>query len=522
MSFLRQHRVATAVSVVVAAVAGTLVALAAVQRRLPDPARRPQRRRHLGHQRPELGLFGRLNKPAGALDLALNPPGRARRPPTASTSASRTPPSWPGTSAAACCTRRSGHRQAHRGPGRARSPPTSRSRSAAARSPSSTPATNRVWADARRPGRGHHLAERARLVGQAGAQAARRRPTPAGAVRRAGRRRRRHGLRRRPPRGDVATVQSGRRRVRASRATRTLGGIAATRCRSPRSARRWSSTTPSRAGCTCPAGARPTSAPTRPAGCRRSATRRAGRRRDQQPADARSRSAAAGPPPCSPARPASRPRPPGSATACTPPGPARPGVYARSCGGGRPSTIRVTDGTALQDAGVPGQPRRRSCSTTCTLGNVYDLATLQEVDDWSAVKPPPVVRQSKKNKNNTTALAAARPAAEGERRQPRRAARAHHRPARARQRLRPAGRDPGGHPPQRGRRRRGERADRPRRAVDRGQPAAEPDAQRPLQLHDRRRQGAHRLRLGQRRGAPAGPERRPAHAARTSRSRASP
>ncbi len=82
-----------------------------------------------------------------------------------------------------------------------------------------------------------------------------------------------------------------------------------------------------------------------------------------------------------------------------------PGVYARSCGGAPAKPIPVTNSKALIDP-VFRVNRGAILLNDLTLGNVYDLATLQEVDDWSAVKPPPVVRQSKKNKNNTTALAA--------------------------------------------------------------------------------------------------------------------
>ena len=77
MSFLRAHRTAAAVTVVAALVASVLVVLALTADGYQS--------RHVDLNDGGVwvtsdsdGLFGRLNKPAGSLDLALNPPGGAR------------------------------------------------------------------------------------------------------------------------------------------------------------------------------------------------------------------------------------------------------------------------------------------------------------------------------------------------------------------------------------------------------------------------------------------------------------
>ncbi len=82
-----------------------------------------------------------------------------------------------------------------------------------------------------------------------------------------------------------------------------------------------------------------------------------------------------------------------------------PGVYARACGGGAARQIVLPHRRALVHP-VFRVNRGAILLNDLSLGNVFDLSSLQEVDDWSAVKPPPVVRVSKKNKNNTSALSA--------------------------------------------------------------------------------------------------------------------
>ncbi len=82
-----------------------------------------------------------------------------------------------------------------------------------------------------------------------------------------------------------------------------------------------------------------------------------------------------------------------------------PGVYARACGGDSAKQIPLSRNKPLEDP-VFRVNRGSILLNDLTLGSVYDLATLQQVDDWNSVKPPPVVRISKKNKNNTTTLAA--------------------------------------------------------------------------------------------------------------------
>lgn len=82
-----------------------------------------------------------------------------------------------------------------------------------------------------------------------------------------------------------------------------------------------------------------------------------------------------------------------------------PGVYARACGGEDAKRIGLPSAKALVEP-VFRVNRGAILLNDLTLGNVYDLETLQEVDNWSAVKPPPLVRPSKDDKNNRNSVAA--------------------------------------------------------------------------------------------------------------------
>ncbi|MDQ2795623.1 MAG: Ig-like domain-containing protein, partial [Actinomycetota bacterium] len=83
----------------------------------------------------------------------------------------------------------------------------------------------------------------------------------------------------------------------------------------------------------------------------------------------------------------------------------QPGTYARACDGEK-TAKRI----ALPHNGVLEEPvfrvnRGSILLNDLALGSVYDLDTLQEVDNWSAVKPPPLVKRSNKDKKNTASTA---------------------------------------------------------------------------------------------------------------------
>ncbi|HEV7204985.1 MAG TPA: Ig-like domain-containing protein [Jatrophihabitans sp.] len=81
-----------------------------------------------------------------------------------------------------------------------------------------------------------------------------------------------------------------------------------------------------------------------------------------------------------------------------------PGVYARSCSGSDAKPLPLSHGNTLVQP-VFRLNRGAILLNDLSLGTIYDLDTLQEVDNWTAVKPPPLVRRSKKNTKNNTALA---------------------------------------------------------------------------------------------------------------------
>ncbi|SHG99460.1 Fibronectin type III domain-containing protein [Jatrophihabitans endophyticus] len=82
-----------------------------------------------------------------------------------------------------------------------------------------------------------------------------------------------------------------------------------------------------------------------------------------------------------------------------------PGVYARACGGAAARRVGLPSAKALVEP-VFRVNRGAILLNDLTLGNVYDLDSLQEVDNWSAVKPPPRVKPSKNDKNNQDSVAA--------------------------------------------------------------------------------------------------------------------
>ncbi|MCW2655893.1 MAG: hypothetical protein JWR06_86, partial [Jatrophihabitans sp.] len=81
-----------------------------------------------------------------------------------------------------------------------------------------------------------------------------------------------------------------------------------------------------------------------------------------------------------------------------------PGVYARACGGGVGAAVPLPHNGALQNP-VFRINRGSILLNDLTLGSIYDLDALQEVDNWTAVKPPPIVKQTKENKKNNTSVA---------------------------------------------------------------------------------------------------------------------
>lgn len=77
-----------------------------------------------------------------------------------------------------------------------------------------------------------------------------------------------------------------------------------------------------------------------------------------------------------------------------------PGVYARSCGDADGQRVLLPAAKRLQDP-VFRVNRGSILLNDLALGSVYDLDSQQEVDNWSQVKPPPVLKPSKNSKNNT-------------------------------------------------------------------------------------------------------------------------
>lgn len=82
-----------------------------------------------------------------------------------------------------------------------------------------------------------------------------------------------------------------------------------------------------------------------------------------------------------------------------------PGTYARACGGDGAKRIQLPKQSVLEEP-VFRVNRGAILLNDLALGNVYDLDSLQEVDNWSQVKPPPKVKPSKKDKKNNNSVAA--------------------------------------------------------------------------------------------------------------------
>ncbi|MCW2494320.1 Ig-like domain-containing protein, partial [Jatrophihabitans sp.] len=86
--------------------------------------------------------------------------------------------------------------------------------------------------------------------------------------------------------------------------------------------------------------------------------------------------------------------------------PGTPGVYVHSCGGGVATPGKLESEQELVDP-VFRVNRDTILLNDLSTGAVYDLDTLQQVDDWSAAKPPPIEKKTdtKKNKNDNSTAA---------------------------------------------------------------------------------------------------------------------
>lgn len=79
----------------------------------------------------------------------------------------------------------------------------------------------------------------------------------------------------------------------------------------------------------------------------------------------------------------------------------KPGVYVRACGSGPGAPVALPNRPELERPQFR-QNRGAAVLNDLQLGSVFDIDTLQQVDNWSAVKPPPKKVAKKNSKNNTT------------------------------------------------------------------------------------------------------------------------
>ena len=82
-----------------------------------------------------------------------------------------------------------------------------------------------------------------------------------------------------------------------------------------------------------------------------------------------------------------------------------PGVYASACDG-RSAKQATLAGNRQLSAPAFRVNRSSILLNDLTTGQVFDLDSQQEVDDWSTARPPPVSRTSTKSRNNNTSASA--------------------------------------------------------------------------------------------------------------------
>ncbi|GAB2477257.1 Ig-like domain-containing protein [Jatrophihabitans fulvus] len=82
-----------------------------------------------------------------------------------------------------------------------------------------------------------------------------------------------------------------------------------------------------------------------------------------------------------------------------------PGVYARSCGGAGARRIELPNARVFEQP-VFRVNRNAIVLNDLALGNVYDLDSRREVDNWSQIKPPPLVKPNNDDKKDQNTDAA--------------------------------------------------------------------------------------------------------------------